>query len=143
MKTIAKYLTLFLIGAGIYFEIEFVWRILTGHLPVHWTMPILGGTMFIILGGLNNWIPWEMSLLKQGLIGMVVVTAAEFVSGCVLNLWLGLGIWDYSHIPGNILGQICLPFMAVWFALSLVAIVLDDWLRHWLFGEEKPHYVLW
>lgn len=35
MKTIAKYLTLFLIGAGIYFEIEFVWRILTGHLPVH------------------------------------------------------------------------------------------------------------
>lgn len=105
-------------------------------------MPILGGTMFIILGGLNNWLPWELSLLKQGLIGMVVVTAAEFVSGCILNLWLGLGIWDYSHIPGNVLGQICLPFMVVWFALSLIAIVLDDWLRHWLFGEKSPVYTL-
>ena len=27
-----------------------------------------------------------------------------------------------------------------WYILSLLAIVLDDHLRYWIFGEEKPRY---
>lgn len=34
----------------------------------------------------------------------------------------------------------CLPFTAAWYILSLLAIVLDDHLRYWIFGEEKPRY---
>ena len=35
---------------------------------------------------------------------------------------------------------ICLPFTVAWYILSLLAIVLDDHLRYWIFGEEKPRY---
>lgn len=138
-----KNCVLFLVGCFLYYEVELNWRYAVGHLPVHWTMPLLGGVLFLILGGLNNWLPWEMSLLFQSFVGMVIVTVMEFISGAVLNLWLGLAVWDYSHIPFNVLGQICLPFMLAWFFLSCVAIVLDDWVRHWLFHEERPHYFLW
>ena len=66
--------------------------------------------------------------------------AAEFAAGCVLNLWLGLGVWDYTDMPFNLMGQICLPFSAVWIVVSAAAILLDDWLRWRLYGEDKPHY---
>lgn len=130
-----KALVLFLIGAVLYAAIEILWR---GH--THWTMAVLGGTLFLLLGGLNNWIPWEMPLLWQIVTGTGIVTATEFAAGCILNLWLKLDIWDYSRLPGNILGQICPQFTLAWAGLSLVAIVLDDYIRHWLWGEEAPHY---
>lgn len=133
----SKALVLFLFGAVLYAMIEILWRGYT-----HWTMAVLGGVLFLILGGLNNWIPWEMPLALQIFIGTVVVTLAEFLSGLVLNVWLGLGIWDYSGIPGNIMGQICPQFSAAWAALSLVGIILDDYLRYWLFSEQRPHYYL-
>lgn len=140
MKQVTKHLILFLIGAGMYFETELNWRYFTSHLPVHWSMPLLGAFLFVLIGGLNEWIPWEMPLSQQAAVGMVAVTAAEFIAGYVLNLWLGLDVWDYSHLPFNILGQVCLPFMAAWLILSAVAIVVDDFLRWRLFNEQFPHY---
>jgi uncharacterized membrane protein len=71
-----------------------------------------------------------------------IITAVEFVSGLILNLWLNLGVWDYSHMPLNLFGQICLPYAGLWFALSAVGIVLDDILRWKFFGEQTPHYKL-
>ena len=137
IKQWLKILILFLIGGFIYVAIELGFR---GH--SHWTMFLLGGLCFILIGGLNNYIPWEMSIIKQGVIGALIVTSLEFIFGLVLNLYLNLGIWDYSNMPFNILGQICLPFSIAWFFLSLVAIFVDDWLRYVLFKEEKPHYHL-
>ena len=57
-----------------------------------------------------------------------------------LYVWLELEVWDYSNLPFNFMGQICLPFSFAWTLLSGVAIVVDDYLRYLLFGEEKPHY---
>lgn len=119
---------------------ELHWRYFAGTLPVHWTMPILGGVLFLLLGGLNEWLPWEMPFWGQCLLGAAMVTAAEFAAGCVLNLWLGLGVWDYTDMPFNLMGQICLPFSAAWIVVSAAAILLDDWLRWQLYGEDKPHY---
>lgn len=137
IKQWLKIFILFLIGGFIYVAIELGFR---GH--SHWTMFLLGGLCFILIGGLNNYIPWEMSIIKQGIIGALIVTSLEFIFGLVLNLYLNLGIWDYSNMPFNILGQICLPFSIAWFFLSFVAIFVDDWLRYILFKEEKPHYHL-
>ncbi len=137
IKQWLKIFILFLIGGFIYVAIELGFR---GH--SHWTMFLLGGLCFILIGGLNNYIPWEMSIIKQGIIGALIITSLEFIFGLVLNLYLNLGIWDYSNMPFNILGQICLPFSIAWFFLSLVAIFVDDWLRYVLFKEEKPHYHL-
>lgn len=62
--------------------------------------------------------------------------------GVILNILLGLSIWDYSNLRFNVLGQISLGYSALWFFLSLPAIILDDWLRWKLFEEEKPRYKL-
>lgn len=103
-------------------------------------MFLLGGICFISLGLINEVIPWDMPLLYQAVIGACIVTALEFLAGCVINLWLGWDVWDYSGLPGNILGQICPQFFILWLPVALTAIVLDDWLRYRWFGEEKPHY---
>ena len=137
LKAILKHAVLALCGGCVYFLIEMAWR---GH--SHWTMAVLGGVCFVLIGDINEFIPWNMPLILQGAIGSGIVTVLELVSGIILNLWLGLGIWDYSNMPFNLLGQICLPFTLLWVALSIVAVVLDDWLRYWLFGEDRPIYTL-
>ena len=60
----SKALVLFLFGAVLYAAIEIMWRGYT-----HWTMAALGGLLFLLLGGLNNWLPWDMPLLWQIIIG--------------------------------------------------------------------------
>ena len=137
LKAILKHAVLALCGGCVYFLIEMAWR---GH--SHWTMAVLGGVCFVLIGDINELIPWNMPLILQGAIGSGIVTVLELVSGIILNLWLGLGIWDYSNMPFNLLGQICLPFTLLWVALSIVAVALDDWLRYWLFGEDRPTYTL-
>ena len=106
----------------------------------HWTMFILGGLCFTGLGLINEVIPWEMPLWQQVLIGACIIAGMEFMTGCIVNLWLGWAIWDYSQMPGNILGQICPRFFVLWFPVSLAGILLDDWLRYLMFDENRPRY---
>lgn len=137
MVEIGRETVLFCIGGALYVGVELLWR---GH--SHWTMAIVGGVCFVLIGGLNNYLPWEMPLVDQATLGAALVTAVELVSGVVLNLWLGMGIWDYSGMPLNLWGQICVPYTVLWFGLSFICIFADDWLRYWLFQEKRPHYRL-
>lgn len=137
MKQLCKLLFLFMVGGSLYAAIEILWRGYT-----HWTMAVLGGFCFVICGGLNEWLSWDTPLSIQALICCLVITAAELVAGLILNLWLGLDIWDYGGLPYNLAGQICLGYSCLWYLLSIPAIVLDDWIRHWFFGEERPQYNL-
>lgn len=105
-------------------------------------MFILGGICFVLIGLINEFYDWNMPLWKQMLIASLVVTVAEFVGGAILNIWLGLDIWDYNNLRFNLLGQISLGYSILWFFLSLPALFLDDWLRWKLFEEEKPRYKL-
>ncbi len=111
-----------------------------GSTPTHWAMFVLGGLAFLLVGGINEYLSWNTPIWLQCLIGTGIILLLEFVFGCVLNLWLELHVWDYSNIPFNLFGQICLPFALAWYFLTAFAIVADDYLRYWLFGEEKPHY---
>ena len=130
-----KALALFLIGGAAYAIVELLWRGWT-----HQSMFLLGGVCFLVLGALNEYLPWEMPLAAQVVIGDVLVTVLELATGLIVNVWLGLGVWDYSNLPGNICGQICPQFMVLWIPLVLVAILLDDLIRWLCFGEEKPKY---
>ena len=132
---IKKYEFLFFVGATIYVVIEKLYR---GY--SHWTMFLLGGICFIALGLINEMIPWDMPLLLQMFIGGMIITVLELITGCVVNLWLGWNVWDYSELPFNLWGQISLFSSIVWVGLSLVGIVLDDYIRWKWFGEEKPRY---
>lgn len=137
IKQLLKLIVLLLIGGTIYVCIEMLWR---GH--SHISMFLVGGLCFVSIGAINEYFPWELGIVQQSLIGACLTTAIEFVSGVILNIWLGLGVWDYSNVPFNFMGQICLPFFFAWIVLACVGIVLDDYLRYWLFDEEKPHYQL-
>lgn len=136
MKYFAKYLVLLLIGGSIYYMIEVLARGFS-----HWTMFLVGGICFILVGIINE-ITTKMPLVRQMLLSAIIITVIEFVSGCILNLWLGWNVWDYSDEFGNILGQICVKHSICWFLLSSIGIVLDDYIRYFLFGEEKPKYTI-
>lgn len=133
-----KALVLWGIGGLLYICCELVFR---GY--SHWTMFVVGGLCFLCIGAINELIPWEMPIWQQAAIGAVIVTVIEFIAGCILNIRLGWAVWDYSDMPFNVFGQICLPFTVIWLLLAIAAIILDDYLRYWLFGEEKTHYKLW
>ena len=137
MNKLLKYYTLGTLGGLIYVFIELMWR---GY--SHWSMFLLGGICFIALGLINEVIPWEMPLTAQMFIGCVIITSLEFITGCIVNLWLGWDVWDYSDLPCNLLGQISVVSSVGWYFLSAVGIVLDDWLRYIFFGEEKPRYTI-
>ena len=136
MKVFLKYLTLFLVGGALYYALEVLFR---GYSFL--AMAGCGGLCFIICGVLNEK-DRCMTLVLQMAIAACGITAIEFIFGLILNVWLGLGMWDYSNMPGNILGQICPQFMVLWFFLSAVGIFLDDLIRWRIFGEEKPQYHL-
>lgn len=135
MKKLYKYMMLMVTGGALYVILELIWRGWS-----HWTMFLLGGICFVSLGLINELLPWDMPLWQQITIGACIVTGLEFMAGCIVNLWLGWDVWDYSGLPGNILGQICPQFFLLWIPVALAAIVLDDWLRHWWFHEERPYY---
>ena len=135
MKRLLKYLFLFWFGGSFYITLEVLYR---GY--SHWSMGLLAGIVFIIVGSLNQVWGWETDLVLQVLAGVLIATTGEFITGCIVNLWLRWNIWDYSHLPGNILGQICPQFVALWIPIVLLAIILDDVIRYRFFDEEKPRY---
>lgn len=136
-KSILKYFILGWFGGSTYCSLEVIFR---GR--SHWSMVVLAFILFLLIGSLNNLFPWEMSLAKQGIIGACMVTVLEFITGCIVNIWLGWNVWDYSNMPLNILGQVCLPFSLLWILLSIVCIIVDDYLRYLMFNEQMPHYYL-
>lgn len=134
---ISKYAFLFWFGGATYVALEVLWR---GY--SHWTMLLLAGILFIIIGLLNEIWSWNLKFRYQVLISTAIATTLELFTGLIVNVCLGWNVWDYSNVPFNFLGQICLPYTFLWIALSAVAIILDDVLRWKFFGEEKPHYTL-
>lgn len=91
-------------------------------------MFFVGGLCGLLIGLINEVTP-KMPVLLQMLLGSVIVTFIEFVTGYILNIKLGLHIWDYSNLRFNILGQISLLFSVLWFFLSFIVIHMDDILR--------------
>lgn len=132
---IPKNIFLFLVGGFGYVGIEILFR---GY--SHPSMFVLGGLCFLLCGLINEYVDWSLPLISQQFIAMMIITVLEFITGCIVNIWLKLDVWDYSNLPYNLCGQICLIFTIAWFFLSIVGIVLDDFLRWKFYGEEVPRY---
>lgn len=137
-RSLLKYIFFFLLGGAIYYMIEIIFR---GY--SHPTMFIVGGICYILIGIINEYFPWDMYFEIQTLIGTALVLLVEFISGCILNLYFKLNIWDYSDQFCNILGQVCLLFAIIWIPLVAYAILLDDCVRYLFFKEEYPKYKFW
>ena len=128
-------------GGTVYFLLEVAFKTLRGETEqISWTMLVVAVIPIIAVERCGEQLPWEVPLWLQALACALLVTAVELVSGLILNVWLGLDIWDYSHLPFNLWGQICPQFSAVWWFLCLLFIPAFDWLRWSVEGGEKPHY---
>lgn len=122
------------LGGSLYVGMEFLWR---GH--SHWTMFLVGGLCFFLIGNLNTWNP-GLPLLLQALLGCGLITLLELISGTVCNLMLGMAVWDYSALPFNFRGQICLYYGLAWIPVSLTAVFVEDLARKWMFAVPLPPY---
>lgn len=107
----------FLMGFFIYSLLEIVNRGYT-----HWTMSLTGGAVLAIMYSVNS--RRTMTLIKSCFIGAFVITAIEFAVGIFDNIVMDWNVWDYSDMPLNVLGQICLPFSVLWFLLCVPAFYL-------------------
>lgn len=130
-----KQVIIFLAGGFIYGAIEILFRGYT-----HPSMFITGGLCLVWVGGLNSFFEKRISVPVQMILGSIIITAAEFLCGLIVNIGFGMDVWDYSGIPFNIMGQVCLLFLCFWFAISLPAIFIEDFIRCRMFGEERKRY---
>ncbi|MCL1831290.1 MAG: putative ABC transporter permease [Oscillospiraceae bacterium] len=124
-----KFFTLFLGGGIIYGGIEVLIREYT-----HISMIITGGLCFVLIGALR-YSRHNIPVTVRMLIGALIITALELASGLIVNVWLGLNVWDYSYERGNYLGQICLRATSFWVFLSFIAVYLDVFARRGMFKE--------
>jgi uncharacterized membrane protein len=122
-----------LIAGGIYLLIELAWRGRT-----HWTMLPLAAVIFVCAGLLDEQ-ENPPPFWAQVIIGTAIATALEFAAGLIINTWLGLGVWDYSNLPGNLLGQICPQFTLAWAALMVISIKLENFMHRVI--QAVPRFV--
>lgn len=157
MNNFKKSILLLIVMGVVYLNLEIFMRAMRGDLfktgfhnvkwisLAGWTslwMFFIGGFSGLFIGFLNEEIKGipnvHVPLWVQCLIGTFGVFLIELSSGFILNVQLKLNIWTYEGWPLNIMGQITLLYIPLWFLLVPFVIWLDDIARHLLFQEEKP-----
>ena len=106
----ARKLALFAFGGGAYVGMEMLWR---GR--SHISMFAAGGLSFLLLGKLRE---TKLPYPAKPVAGAALITAVEFMTGILVNR--DYSVWDYRSIPGNVKGQICLPFSLLWVPVSIL-----------------------
>ena len=109
---------LFVIGGGAYTLIELLWRRRS-----HWSMFALGGCCFHLIG-LAGRIGRRWPAAARCSLCSLMISAAEFGGGCLVNRRWQMNVWDYSRRPFNLLGQVCLLYSLLWALLSIPAMPL-------------------
>ena len=112
MKKRYELFIVYLLGAFGYGALELLWRGRT-----HWSMLLLGGICFVLIYLIVT--EFRIAAWRTWLLSAAVITTLEFYCGCLVNLWLGWGVWDYSSLRWNLLGQICPQYILLWLLLSV------------------------
>jgi len=123
----------FLVGSVLYPMIEILYRGYT-----HISMSILGGICLCAIRGVDLALG-KGKLFLKALCSAIIITQLEFICGVIVNLGMGLSVWDYSQRPLNIAGQICPLFTFFWFLLSLPYFLLKKKVSKENFGLLKDN----
>lgn len=112
-------LVMFLTGGIVYFFFEIFVR---GY--SHISMFLLGGICFGLVGKTGNKVlengrPLVARMLAIMMLSALIITSLEYITGVIVNVYLGLNVWDYSHMSFNYQGQICALYSALWSLLGL------------------------
>lgn len=57
-------------------------------------------------------------------LGAIAASAAEYGTGLFYEKAAGVKFWDYSHLPGNLGGRVCLLYSGFWGVLALALVYL-------------------
>lgn len=130
----AKKIWLTCFGGYLYFLLELIYN---GNSS--WFSFVLGGMCFRAIGKIRL---FNLSKIYKCIICGIIITTIEFSTGIIFNVMLKWNLWDYSTLPFNILGQICLPFSLIWIALSFPAIKIDEFLAQKICLYKSHKYVV-
>ena len=125
MYYFAKHSFLFVLGGSVYYGLELLFRNYS-----HGSMFLLGGLCFWLCGRIGKLFEGEIPFIWQMLLCAITITTLELIVGYLVNIKWQLQIWDYSQMPGNIYGQICIPFTVIWCFLGGIAIIIDRWIEN-------------
>ena len=114
---------IFLIGGAGYSLIEILWRGYT-----HPSMALVGGLCMVAIYFINGLFSDKPRALRA-IICAAAISLIELISGIIINVVLRLGVWDYSEMPFNFKGQICLVYSFLWFLLSYFILYVLDKVR--------------
>ena len=82
-------------------------------------LPIYGsGAICVLL----MTIPVKEHLFAVFFMGMLGATVLEYMTGCIMEKLFGVRYWDYSNIPLNLHGYICLIASIGWGIFSVIMI---------------------
>lgn len=112
---------LFLAGSCGYPALELLWRGRT-----HYSMALAGGICMMLINQVCCERMRGKSVFSRCFAGSAIITGVEFAVGLVFNDLMGLNVWDYSSMPFNLMGQVCLPYSVLWYGLSLPAMALCE-----------------
>ena len=108
LKNISEYLVLWAVGGCIYYGIEVLFRGFS-----HISMFMLGGLCMQFFTWQGRLTEWQDALPRQITRCTIFVVSMEFITGIIVNKWYHLAVWDYSDMPLQLWGQICLPFALI------------------------------
>ena len=111
-------------GGSVYGCLEIIWR---GH--THISMIFAGGICLLLIDAVCRKHMKMRPTWQKCAIGSFIITIIEFATGIIVNRILKLNVWDYSSMPLNLLGQICLPYSLLWFFLTYPAIYFAQWIE--------------
>ena len=133
-----KKIIMFLTGFCVYITVEVCFR---GYSYI--TMGVCGGLLFLLIDSINNKISWDLDILLQGVLGSCAITLCELIVGEVCLLLGKSPMWNYTNMPLNFDGVICVPFSLLWIGLSIVAVFIADAINYYVFKEKPvPYYKL-
>lgn len=134
-EKISRYLFFGALGGSVYYGLEIWFRGFS-----HWSMFFLGGICFVFIYVQGHLSGFREPFWRQLVRCMIFVTAMEFLTGMIVNKWLNLRVWDYSDLPFQLFGQICLPFTLLFTGLCAIGIIFSGYVAWRIFGEEKPGF---
>ncbi len=111
---------LFILGGVSYCLLELLWR---GYTDI--TMGIAGGVSLCLLSLIQKHLK-QLKFFYRCILGGLSITIIELIFGVVFNLYLNRAVWDYSLMPFNLLGQICLSYTALWCLLSAPMLIATE-----------------
>ena len=119
---------LFSFGAIGYGLLEVLWRGYT-----HPSMLTAGGICFTFFAKLSEKMK-NFGIIRKAIIASGFVTAIELIFGIIFNIILKRNVWDYSKLPLNLGGQICVVYSLIWALISIPCIPLAGFIKRKIKG---------